>query len=194
MLADEALLLKPVTAPDAPKLNVTEPGLTAVIVEAPIVPLPDVALPAEVRVSAHPEVLEDKVGVPLMVPLPAVTRLNPLGTRTVPAMVMLPLSVLLPITIVPAVAMRLIIVWATAKPPLAPLPMFIAVLDVYGCRVNTPLVEFTSAVPVKVMLLDCKERFVIELLPKTVLVGTVIPEALPLITDKLCTTLPMLST
>ncbi len=63
--------------------------------------------------------------------------------------------------------------------------MFIAVLAVYGSSVNTPLVGLIATVPESVMLLASRVRFVIELLDIAGLDGTVIPEAFPLVTDKL---------
>ncbi len=78
-------------AAKVPKLTVSNPGLTAVIVAAPMVPIP-----AEVKVSPQPLVLEDSVGVPVIAP-PPVTRANPFGTSTVPAIVIVPVLEVLPI-------------------------------------------------------------------------------------------------
>lgn len=151
-----------VTAPEPPRLRVTEPALAAVIkllLDVPIVPEPVPVPPAAVRVRLHPEVLDAIVAVvpgPVIVPVPPSTRASEFGTRTVlamlSAMAIPPVSKILPITIVPAAVTRAIVACGMAKPPVAPVPMYIAVDVVYGCRVNTPVVGLIATVPVKVIL------------------------------------------
>ena len=79
-----------------------------------------------------------------------------------------------------------------ARPVLAPVPMLIAVVVVFGWRANMPVVLLIAIEPVSVILLACSDRFVIELLPNPPL-ATVMPEAFPETTDRLCTALPMLA-
>ena len=99
MLLADAPVLKVLTAPDAPKLKLTC-GALVVIVVAPIVPVPPT-----VSVSPHAEVLDERVFELLLLvipPAPPSTSAKLLGTVAFPLIRMLPVSAVVPTTIVPA--------------------------------------------------------------------------------------------